>query len=86
MSRNLKQNILLATEIKNENEVIIDGQYIGQLNGMKLNLDLKVIVLNNMSENTPLDNYSEISNYTDIPVVKLKYNQELTKEILKYIK
>tara|TARA_Y100000996_G_scaffold53103_1_gene36271 strand:+ start:3669 stop:4316 length:648 start_codon:yes stop_codon:yes gene_type:complete len=52
----------------------------------KLNLDLKVIVLNNMSENTPLDNYSEISNYTNIPVVKLKYNQELTKEILKYIK
>ena len=39
-----------------------------------------------MSENTPLDNYSEISNYTNIPVVKLKYNQELTKEILKYIK
>ena len=52
----------------------------------KLNLDLKVIVLNNMSENTPLDNYSEISNYTSIPVVKLEYNQELSKEILKYIK
>ena len=39
-----------------------------------------------MSENTPLDNYSEISNYTNIPVVKLEYNQELSKEILKYIK
>ena len=39
-----------------------------------------------MSENTPLDNYSEISNYTSIPVVKLEYNQELSKEILKYIK
>tara|TARA_B110000438_G_scaffold302593_1_gene360770 strand:- start:1439 stop:3931 length:2493 start_codon:yes stop_codon:yes gene_type:complete len=41
LSRSLKQDILLATEIKNENEVIIDGQYIGRLNGLKLDLDLK---------------------------------------------
>jgi len=41
LSRNLKQNILLATEIKNENEVIIDGQYLGRLKGMRLDLDLK---------------------------------------------
>jgi len=41
LSRSLKQNISLATEIKNENEVIIDGQYIGRLNGLRLNLDLK---------------------------------------------
>ena len=41
LSRNLKQNITLTTEIKNENEVIIGGQYIGRLNGMKLDLDLK---------------------------------------------
>ena len=41
LSRSLKQDIVLATEIKNENEVIIDGQYIGKLNGLKLNLDLK---------------------------------------------
>ena len=41
LSRRLKQDITLATEIKNENEVIIDGQYIGRLNGMKLDLDLK---------------------------------------------
>jgi len=41
LSRSLKQDISLATEIKNENEVIIDGQYIGRLNGMKLDLDLK---------------------------------------------
>ena len=31
LSRSLKQDIVLATEIKNENEVIIDGQYIGQI-------------------------------------------------------
>jgi ATP-dependent RNA helicase SUPV3L1/SUV3 len=41
LSRNLKQNITLATEIKNENEVIIDGQYLGKLKGMRLDLDLR---------------------------------------------
>ena len=41
LSRSLKQDIILGTEIKNENEVIIDGQYIGRLNGLKLDLDLK---------------------------------------------
>ncbi len=41
LARSLKQDITLGTEIKNENEVIIDGQYIGKLNGMRLDLDLK---------------------------------------------
>ncbi|MDC6465559.1 helicase-related protein [Pelagibacteraceae bacterium] len=41
LSRSLKQDIVLATEIKNENEVIIDGQYMGRLNGMRLDLELK---------------------------------------------
>ncbi len=41
LSRSLKQDIILGTEIKNENEVIIDNQYIGQLKGLKLELDLK---------------------------------------------
>ena len=41
LSRSLKQDIALATEIKNENDVIIDGQYIGKLNGLKLDIDLK---------------------------------------------
>ena len=41
LSRTLKQDISLVTEIKNENEVIIDGQYVGRLSGLKLDLDLK---------------------------------------------
>tara|TARA_B100000686_G_scaffold331270_1_gene394584 strand:+ start:1917 stop:4406 length:2490 start_codon:yes stop_codon:yes gene_type:complete len=41
LSRSLKQDITLATEIRNENQVIIDNQYIGRLNGLKLDLDLK---------------------------------------------
>ncbi len=41
LSRSLKQDIILGTEINNENKVIIDGQYIGRLRGLKLELDLK---------------------------------------------
>ena len=41
LSRSLEQDIILGTEIKNENEVIIDNQYMGQLKGLKLELDLK---------------------------------------------
>ncbi len=41
LSRSLKQDIALSTEIKNENEVVIDGQYIGKFKGLKLELDLK---------------------------------------------
>ena len=41
LSRSLKQDITLGTEIKDENDVIIDGQYMGKLKGMKLDLDLK---------------------------------------------
>jgi len=41
LSRSLKQDIILGTEIKNNNKVIIDGQYIGLLKGMRLDLDLK---------------------------------------------
>jgi len=41
LSRSLKQDIQLATEIKKENDVIIDGQYMGKLNGLKLDLDLR---------------------------------------------
>ena len=41
LSRSLKQDIILGTKIKNENEILIDGQYIGKLKGMRLELDLK---------------------------------------------
>jgi ATP-dependent RNA helicase SUPV3L1/SUV3 len=41
LSRSLKQDITLATEITDKNKVIIDGQYIGCLNGMRLELELK---------------------------------------------
>jgi ATP-dependent RNA helicase SUPV3L1/SUV3 len=42
LARSLKQDRVLETEIKNNKEVIIDGQYIGELKGLKLNLDFKI--------------------------------------------
>jgi len=39
--RGLKQDTVLETEIKNDKDVIIDGQYIGELKGLKLNLDFR---------------------------------------------
>ncbi len=41
LSRSLKQDIILGTEIRNEDEVVIDNQYIGKLKGLRLDLDLK---------------------------------------------
>ena len=41
LSRSLKQDISLGTEITTESEVRIDGQFIGKLEGLKLNLDFQ---------------------------------------------
>ena len=41
LARGLKQEIDLKTEIKDEKNIIIDNQYIGELKGLKLILDLK---------------------------------------------
>ena len=39
LSRGLKQDVKLNTDINSNNEVIIDGQLIGKLKGLKLNLE-----------------------------------------------
>jgi len=41
LARGLKQDTVLETKIKNDKDVIIDGQYIGELKGLKLNLDFR---------------------------------------------
>ncbi len=46
LARGLKQDAVLETEIKNDKDVIIDGQYIGELKGLKLNLDFRTGALN----------------------------------------
>ena len=42
LARGLKQNLVLETKIKNDKEVMIDGHYVGDLKGLKLNLDFKI--------------------------------------------
>ena len=41
LARGLKQDMKFKTEILNNNEVKIDDQFIGKINGLKLELDLK---------------------------------------------
>tara|TARA_B100001996_G_scaffold301175_1_gene241697 strand:- start:530 stop:3013 length:2484 start_codon:yes stop_codon:yes gene_type:complete len=42
LARGLKQDISLETKIIDDKKVIVDGQFIGELKGLKLDLDLKV--------------------------------------------
>ncbi len=41
LARGLKQDIVLETKIKNDKDIIIDGHFIGEIKGLKLNLDFK---------------------------------------------
>ncbi len=45
LAKGLKQDVELKTEIVGEKKVLINGQYIGILKGLKLQLDLKVDAL-----------------------------------------
>ena len=45
LAKGLKQDIIFETEIVNDEEVMINQQYIGRLKGLKLELDLKVDTL-----------------------------------------
>ena len=39
LSRNLKQDINLKTDISDDNKVLIDGQFVGELKGLKFNIE-----------------------------------------------
>ena len=45
LAKGLKQDVELKTQIIDEEKVLINGQYIGNLKGLKLKLDLKVDAL-----------------------------------------
>tara|TARA_B100001093_G_scaffold347218_1_gene331827 strand:+ start:261 stop:2729 length:2469 start_codon:yes stop_codon:yes gene_type:complete len=47
LSRGLKQDIVLNTEISEDDKVLIDGQYIGNLKGLRFNIELSSNTLNN---------------------------------------
>ena len=78
LSRSLKQDIVVGTEIKNENEVIIDGQYIGQLKGMKLDLDLKTRYLK-----TDIKSLKKAARQAIAPELMRRTNKIIKSEILR---
>ena len=47
LARGLKQDMEFKTEILENNDVMIDDQFIGKINGLKLALDLKKGALRN---------------------------------------
>ena len=51
----------------------------------RLNLNIKFIILNNLSEKIPLDNFDELSSFTNIPVIKLKYNHKADPNLINYL-
>ena len=51
----------------------------------KSGLNVKFIVLNNINEETVLDNYKELSQFTNIPIIRLGFNQGLDSTLLNYI-
>ena len=42
LAKGLKQDVILETKIENNNNVMINDQFIGKLKGLKLDLDLKI--------------------------------------------
>jgi len=48
-------------------------------------LSVRFIVLNNINEETVLDNYKELSQFTKIPIIRLGFNQALDSTLLNYI-
>ena len=79
LSRSLKQDITLATEIKNENEVVIDGQYIGKLNGMRLELDL-----NSGSLKTDIKSLKKAARQAIAPELMRRTNKIIRSEVLRF--
>ena len=78
LSRTLKQDVALATEIKNDNEVIIDEQYIGRLNGLKLDLDLK-----SESLKTDIKSLKKAARQAIAPELMRRVNRIIRSEVLR---
>ena len=78
LSRTLKQDVALATEIKNENEVIIDEQYIGRLSGLKLDLDLK-----SESLKTDIKSLRKAARQAIAPELMRRVNRIIRSEVLR---
>ena len=78
LSRSLKQDITLATQIKNENKVVIDNQYMGKLNGLKLDLDLK-----SGSLKTDIKSLKKAARQAIAPELMKRVNKIINSEVIK---
>ena len=78
LARGLKQDIDLKTEIIDQKNVLIDGQYIGELKGLKLNLDLKIDSLD-----TDIKSLKKASRQGVGPELVKRINQIINSNILK---
>ena len=50
-----------------------------------LSLSIKFIILNDLSKNIPLDNFNELSEFTSIPIFRLRYNGKADSNIIDYL-
>ena len=50
-----------------------------------LGLNIKFIILNDLNEIVPLDNFDELSSYTSIPVFRLKYNEKADSNLINFL-
>ena len=50
-----------------------------------LGLNIKFIILNDLNETVPLDNFNELSSYTSIPVFRLKYNEKADSNLINFL-
>ena len=78
LARGLKQDIDLKTEITDQKNVLIDGQYIGELKGLKLNLDLKIDSLD-----TDIKSLKKASRQGVGPELIKRINQIINSNVLK---
>ena len=78
LARGLKQDTDLKTEITDQKNVLIDGQYIGELKGLKLNLDLKIDSLD-----TDIKSLKKASRQGVGPELVKRINQIINSNILK---
>lgn len=50
-----------------------------------LGLNIKFIILNDLNEIVPLDNFNELSSYTSIPIFRLKYNEKADSNLINFL-
>ena len=50
-----------------------------------LGLNIKFIILNDLNEIVPLDNFNELSSYTSIPVLRLKHNEKADSNLINFL-